>query len=154
MSIVFEGFKTTAWGSCSTYCTPLKNCVSEMESREFHPSYWRMQYGFPRESLLFWIYWKFSERNHLAQPPGNVVKGPLANGFQIGEDKETGEVKRVKRKAQTKMWDSLNDRIWRPQNKVFSHKKPGQKKKNPKKLVETANSKCWTYGKNNLQLNG
>lgn len=47
----------------------------------------------------------------MAQPPGNVVKGPLANGFQIGEDKETGEVKRVKRKAQTKMWDSLNDRI-------------------------------------------
>ena len=29
--------------------------------------------------------------------------GPLANGFQIAEDKETGEVKRVKPKAQTKI---------------------------------------------------
>lgn len=92
-------------------------------------------------------------------PPGHVGLRDRYSQWleQIGEDKETGEVKRVKRKAQTsEMWDDpKNDRSCRPQNKVWLPTiSRANKKKLPKKLVETANSKCWTYGKNNLQLNG
>ena len=76
----------------------------------------------------------------------------MQRGPEQPEDTETGEVKRVKHKAQKTSGTRDSSIGSRPQNQVLTINRTFYQL--PNKLVETAKSKCWTYGKKNRQLNG